>query len=150
MEDRKYFDPEIETMDRSQLEELQMDRLRWQLKRCYDLSPFYQERFKKAGIKPEDIRSLEEIVHIPPVTKGELREEQLAHPPFGPLEGIRLPPERTGPSFTPRREPRESPSIPYGLAEMSKPSPPGPLGQCGTSACDRTISFKMPLATGCG
>jgi phenylacetate-CoA ligase len=83
MEGGKYFDPEIEAMDRSGLEKLQMERLQWQLKRCYELSPFYQERFKKAGIKPEDIRSLEEIIHIPPVTKGELREEQLAHPPFG-------------------------------------------------------------------
>jgi phenylacetate-CoA ligase len=80
---RKYFDPEIETMNRSDLENLQLKRLQWQLKRCYEESPFYRERFKKAGIKPEDIRSLEEIVRIPPVTKQELREEQLAHPPFG-------------------------------------------------------------------
>ena len=79
----KYLESEIETMDRSDLEKLQMERLQWQLKRCYEESPFYRERFMKAGIKPEDIRSLEEIVHIPPVTKEELREEQLAHPPFG-------------------------------------------------------------------
>lgn len=79
----KYLESEIETMDRSDLEKLQMERLQWQLKRCYEESPFYRERFKRAGIKPEDIRSLEEIVHIPPVTKEELREEQLAHPPFG-------------------------------------------------------------------
>jgi len=80
---RKYFESEIETMDRSNLEKLQMERLQWQLKRCYEESPFYRERFMKAGIKPEDIRSLEEIVRIPPVTKEELREEQLAHPSFG-------------------------------------------------------------------
>ncbi len=80
---RKYFESEIETMDRSNLEKLQMERLQWQLKRCYEESPFYRKRFMKAGIKPEDIRSLEEIVRIPPVTKEELREEQLAHPPFG-------------------------------------------------------------------
>jgi len=80
---RKYFDPTIETLDRSDLERLQMERLQWQLKRCYEESPFYQERFKKAGIKPEDIRSLADIIHIPPVTKQELRDEQLAHPPFG-------------------------------------------------------------------
>jgi phenylacetate-CoA ligase len=83
MEGRKYFEPEIETMDRSNLEKLQMERFQWQLTRCYAESPFYQERFKKAGINPEDIRSLVEIAHIPPVTKQELREEQLSHPPFG-------------------------------------------------------------------
>ncbi len=83
MEGGKYFDLTIETMNRPALEKLQMERLQWQLKRCYEESPFYQERFKKTGIKPENIRSLDEIVHIPPVTKQELREEQLAHPPFG-------------------------------------------------------------------
>jgi len=79
----KYFHSEIETMDRSDLEKLQMERLQWQLNRCYEGSPFYRERFKKAGIKPEDIRSLDDVVHIPPVTKQELREDQAAHPPFG-------------------------------------------------------------------
>jgi phenylacetate-CoA ligase len=83
MEEGKYLDLEIETMDRPALEKLQMERLQWQLKRCYEESPFYQERFRKAGIKPEDIRSLQEMGHIPPVTKQELREDQLAHPPFG-------------------------------------------------------------------
>jgi phenylacetate-CoA ligase len=83
MGEGKYFDSEIETMERPELEKLQIERLKWQLRRCYEESPFYQERFKKAGIKPEDIRSLEDIVHIPPVTKQELRQEQLAHPPLG-------------------------------------------------------------------
>jgi phenylacetate-CoA ligase len=83
MEGGKYFDLKIETMDHSALEKLQMERLQWQLKRCHEESPFYQERFRKAGIKPEDIRSLQEMIHMPPVTKQELREEQLAHPPFG-------------------------------------------------------------------
>ena len=144
---RKYFDPEIETMDRPALEKLQMERLQWQLKRCYEESPFYQERFKKAGIKPEDIRSLEEMIHIPPVTKEELREEQLAYPPF---EDIPLPRGKTGRNFTHRREPLESPSTPYGLTGMSKTSPPGPLGRCGTSALGPAISSKMHSAMGYG
>lgn len=83
MGEDKYFHSEIETMDRSDLEKLQMERFQWQLNRCYEGSPFYQERFKNAGIKPEDIRSLDDVVHIPPVTKQELREDQAAHPPFG-------------------------------------------------------------------
>ncbi len=79
----EYFDPKVETMDREELVKLQIERLRWQLKRCYDHSEFYRERFKSAGIKPDDIRNLDDLEMIPPVTKDELRQEQLAFPPFG-------------------------------------------------------------------
>jgi len=32
----EHYDPEIETMPREKLEELQLERLKWQVKRCYD------------------------------------------------------------------------------------------------------------------
>jgi phenylacetate-CoA ligase len=161
MEGRKYFDPEIETMDRPNLEKLQMERLLWQLKRCYEESPFYRERLEKAGIKPEDIRSMDDILHIPPVTKQELREEQLFHPPLGrytvaprkdwgelhPSTGTTGVP---GGSFTHRREPREFPSIRYGLTGMSRVSAPGRRGLCGISVFDPAISSKMHSAMGYG
>ena len=79
----KYYNEDIETMDRERLETLQLDRLKWQGKRCYESSEFYQERFNKIGLKPGDIKSLNDILKIPPVTKQELRDEQIAHPPFG-------------------------------------------------------------------
>lgn len=80
---RELYEPDIETMPREKLEELQLERLKWQLKRCYEGSEFYREKFDKVGLKPEDIKSLEDTVKIPVVTKEELREEQLNHPPFG-------------------------------------------------------------------
>ncbi len=83
MNPRKYFDPEIETMDRERLEALQLRRLKNQLKRCYQGSEFYRRKFKEAGIKPEDIRSLNDVIYLPMVTKPELREEQQTYPPFG-------------------------------------------------------------------
>jgi len=79
----KYYNEDIETMDRERLETLQLDRLKWQVKRCYESSEFYQERFNKIGLKPGDIESLNDVLKIPPVTKQELRDEQIAHPPFG-------------------------------------------------------------------
>ena len=79
----KYYNEDIETMDRERLETLQLDRLKWQVKRCYESSEFYQERFNKIGLKPGDIKSLNDVLKIPPVTKQELRDEQIAHPPFG-------------------------------------------------------------------
>jgi phenylacetate-CoA ligase len=80
---RKYFDIEMETMDRKKLEAFQLRRLKHQLRRCYQGSDFYKEKFKEAGIKPDDIRTLDDVIHLPFVTKLELREEQQAHPPFG-------------------------------------------------------------------
>ena len=79
----KFYHEEIETMDRERLETLQLDRVKWQVKRCYECSGFYKERFDRIGLKPRDINSLDDIVNIPPVTKQELRDEQLSHPPFG-------------------------------------------------------------------
>jgi len=79
----KYYAPEIETMDREELENLQLERLKWQVRRCYAGSDFYRERFDKIGLKPDDIKSLDDVMKIPPVHKEELREEQMKHPPFG-------------------------------------------------------------------
>ncbi len=41
----QYYAKEIETMDRERLETLQLDRLKWQVRRCYESSEFYRERF---------------------------------------------------------------------------------------------------------
>jgi phenylacetate-CoA ligase len=80
---REYFDPKIETMPRDKLEALQLRRLKLQLKKCYRTSEFYKEKFNSAGVKPEDLCSLHDLIHFPFVTKTELRDEQLAFRPFG-------------------------------------------------------------------
>ncbi len=79
----KYYAPEIETIDRQKPENLQLERLKWQIRRCYEDSDFYHERFAIIGLKPDDIKSLDDVLKIPPVHKEELREEQLNHYPFG-------------------------------------------------------------------
>ena len=79
----EFYEPEIETMPREELEWLQLERLKWQLRRCYEGSEFYHKRFDEIGLKPQDIRSFADFEIIPPVTKSELREEQSNHPPLG-------------------------------------------------------------------
>ncbi|MDP2949084.1 MAG: phenylacetate--CoA ligase [Chloroflexota bacterium] len=79
----QFFEPEIETLDRRKLERLQLERLRWQVKRCYEGSPFYRERLDKAGVGPQDIEALSDVRRLPVVTKQELREEQARFGPFG-------------------------------------------------------------------
>ena len=83
MSRRKFFHPEIEGMNRQALRDLQNERLRWQVRRCLAKSEMYREKFRKAGLKAAHIRTVDDLVHVPVVTKQELREEQIQHPPFG-------------------------------------------------------------------
>ncbi|MBQ2457613.1 MAG: phenylacetate--CoA ligase, partial [Bacteroidaceae bacterium] len=68
----------METLDRPQIEALQLERLQATVRRCMN-SPFYKERFEQAGLKPEDIRSLDDLRRIPFTTKKDLRDTY----PFG-------------------------------------------------------------------
>jgi phenylacetate-CoA ligase len=79
----RFYHPEIERMSRLSLREMQNERLRWQVRRCLTRSEFYREKFRKAGVKASHIRTVDDLVHVPVVTKQELREEQVKHPPFG-------------------------------------------------------------------
>ncbi len=78
-----FWDEHIERMARDELAALQLERLKWQVRRCYQESEFYRERLDAAGLGPDSVRTLEDLLKIPFVTKQELRDEQQHHPPFG-------------------------------------------------------------------
>jgi phenylacetate-CoA ligase len=59
--------------DRDKLRRYQEKRLRAVVKYAYDNVQFYNEKFKKAGIKPDDIKSLQDLSKIPITSKSELR-----------------------------------------------------------------------------
>jgi len=73
------FNPQAETMPRRQLDQLKLERLRYITRYCYENVPFYRSRFDGIGLKPEDIRALEDIRKIPPTMKEDLRDNY----PFG-------------------------------------------------------------------
>lgn len=76
--DNLYFQPEIETMKRADLEALQIKRLKESIRIALH-SPFYKARFGEKGITPDSIRSLEDLQKLPFTTKNDLR----THYPFG-------------------------------------------------------------------
>ncbi len=78
-----FWDQRIERMARDELASLQLERLKWQVRRCYQKSEFYRERLDSAGVGPDSVRTLDDLRKIPFLTKQELRDEQQAHPPFG-------------------------------------------------------------------
>ena len=54
-----YYQPELETMPREELDALQLERLQKLVAYVYERIPFYRESFDEAGVKPEDITSLD-------------------------------------------------------------------------------------------
>lgn len=74
-----YYQPDIETMSHEDLEALQLERLQALVKRVYEKIPFYKESFDKAGISPEDIKSLADLTKLPFTVKQDMRDAY----PFG-------------------------------------------------------------------
>ena len=68
------WEKQAETMSRDELEGLQAERLRATLKQVCRVR-FYQKAFQDRGISPEDIRSVEDLVHFPFTVKDDLRED---------------------------------------------------------------------------
>lgn len=75
---RRFWNPKIETMSRDEMRALQMVKLKSQLIYNYENSLFYRKKFEEAGIKPEDIRTPEDFQHIPLTNKDEQRKAQEA------------------------------------------------------------------------
>ena len=75
----KYYNEEIETMNREQLKELQSKRLVDLVKRVYENVPYYRAKMDAIGLKPEDIKSIDDITKLPFTEKHDLR----ANYPFG-------------------------------------------------------------------
>ena len=74
-----FWQKDIETMPRRELEALQLERLKWTVKYCFDNVPFYNNRLTKAGVLPDKIKVLSDIQHIPFTTKDDIRDNY----PFG-------------------------------------------------------------------
>ncbi|MFZ5453329.1 MAG: phenylacetate--CoA ligase family protein [Thermodesulfobacteriota bacterium] len=72
-------DIEVETMPREDLRVLQLQRLQATVERVYHLVPFYRRRLDEAGVKPEDIRTLDDLNRLPFTTKQDIRDNY----PFG-------------------------------------------------------------------
>jgi len=82
------WDEELETLPREALEALQLKRLMATAERVYATVPFYKKKFDEASIRPGDIKSLQDLQHLPFTTKLDLRDNY----PFGlfavPMEQV--------------------------------------------------------------
>ncbi len=74
-----FWNEEAECMSPAERKQLQLKRLQEVVKRAYENVPFYRKRFDDAGVKPDDIKTLEDIEKLPLTTKDDLRDAY----PFG-------------------------------------------------------------------
>ena len=77
----KIYDKKIETMKRDAMRALQLKRLKEMVAYAYARVPFYKKKYDEAGVKPSDIKTLDDIRKLPFVTKADLRDNY----PYGLL-----------------------------------------------------------------
>jgi phenylacetate-CoA ligase len=75
------WNPAVEQLPREQLAMLQLERLRASVARVYANVPFHRQRLDAQGVKPDDIRSLDDLCRLPFTRKQDLRDNY----PFGLL-----------------------------------------------------------------
>ena len=80
------YQPEIETMSRDELEQLQLERLKTLVERVSKTIPFYKESFAKAGLSADDITCLDDLAKFPFTTKQDMRDAY----PFKILRALRV------------------------------------------------------------
>lgn len=80
--------PQVEAIPRPELQALQLERLRRQVRRCWERSPFYQRKLAAAGVQPDQIRTLDDVRRLPFTTRQEATEAQRLDPPFGELMAV--------------------------------------------------------------
>ena len=68
------YNEEFETLPREALEALQVKRLQQVVQRVYHTVGFYKRSFDNAGVKPDDIKTLDDLRRLPFTTKQDLRE----------------------------------------------------------------------------
>ena len=108
-----------ETMPRAKLDALHLQRIQSLAHYAYEHTPFYRQKFDKAGIKPSDIRSLDDFKRKVPITdKSEFIALQQQRPPYGdtlalPLDFVAHHCETSGTTGVPL-------AIPYSMLDSMR------------------------------
>jgi phenylacetate-CoA ligase len=83
-----YWNPRTETLERDRLAALQLAKLRYQCQWAMARSPWYRRRFAEEGFDPEQLRTIDDLRRLPPLTRDEWMASQAEHPPYGEIPTI--------------------------------------------------------------
>lgn len=70
----RYWNQEIECMSREDMKKLQDERLVAQVKHVYENVEYYRNLMDEKGVKPEDIKSTDDLYKLPFLSKADLRD----------------------------------------------------------------------------
>lgn len=73
----------VERLSRKELDELREKRLKAQIRKAWDNVPFYRKMWKAAKVKPDDIKSIDDVRKLPVFDKSALEKSYAENPPFG-------------------------------------------------------------------
>lgn len=105
--DARFWNAQTQTMPREKLDALHLSKLQKLAAYVYEYSPFYRRRFDEVGLKPSDIRTLDDYKRkVPIVDKQDFLSLQQERPPYGdtltlPFEMIAHHAETSGSTGTP-------------------------------------------------
>ena len=71
---QNYYQKEIETMPVEEMKKLQSEKLVKQVKHVYENVPYYKNLMDEKGVKPEDIKGIDDLHKLPFLTKADLRD----------------------------------------------------------------------------
>jgi phenylacetate-CoA ligase len=100
---------ELERMSPKERQKHLEERMREIIVYAYEKAPAVKERFDKAGIKPEDIKTVKDLEKVPMLRKDDLIALQKANPPFGgylavSLDSLERIYQSPGPIYDPQRK----------------------------------------------
>ena len=70
----KYWDEKFETMSPEEMRKFQLEHLKKTLKWVYEKIPFYKNMFDEKEVKPDDLKTLEDLSKFPFTVKTDLRD----------------------------------------------------------------------------
>ena len=80
---RQYWNKKMETLSKDEFRLVQTEALKKELDHVWKNSAFYREKFKKAGVTPDEVKTIEDLGRLPFTEKHELRESLTAMKPLG-------------------------------------------------------------------
>ena len=72
--EQNYYQKEIETISLDEMQKLQSEKLVQQVKHVYENVPYYRNLMDEKGVKPEDIKGIDDLHKLPFLTKADLRD----------------------------------------------------------------------------
>ena len=85
-----YYDEQLETLPWDSKKQFLENQLQRAVMTAFKEAPAVREKFQAAGVRPTDIRSLEDLQSLRITPKAQMRQLQRAYPPFGGFLGVEL------------------------------------------------------------